>query len=93
MKTSVNITKKDQKVINGMLSGTKKKFETLRKDLESGIDIKDFMTKYDICEMRGGEYGDKVFRVKFDYRFRAFVRIINNTIEYLHVCNREGAYK
>lgn len=93
MKNTVNITKKEQKVINGMLSGTKKKFDTLRKDLETGIAIKDFMSKYDICEMRGSEYDSNTFRVKFDYRFRAFVRIIDNTIQFISVCNREGAYK
>jgi hypothetical protein len=93
MKTSINISKKEQKVINGMLNGTKKKFDTLRNDLEAGIAVKDFMTKYDICEMRGGEYEPNTFRVKFDYRFRAFVRIINDTIEFMSVCNREGAYK
>jgi hypothetical protein len=90
MKTSVNISKKEQKVINSMLSATKKKFETLRKDIESGISVKDFMTKYDVCEM----YDEpNTYRVKFDYRFRAFIRIVNNTIDFMSVCNREGAYK
>ena len=93
MKTSVNITKKEQKVINGMLNGTKKKFDLLRKDIEAGIAVKDFMTKYDICEMRGSEYDSNTFRVKFDYRFRAFVQIIDDTISFISVCNREGAYK
>lgn len=93
MKNSINITKKEQKIINSMLNGTKKKFDTLRKDLETNITVKDFMSKYDICEMRGGEYVDNTFRVKFDYRFRAFVRIVDNTIEFMSVCNREGAYK
>lgn len=93
MKTSINITKKEQKIINGMLSGTKKKFDTLRNDLNNNISVKDFMQKYDICEMRGGEYEPNTFRVKFDYRFRAFVQIINNSIIFLSVCNREGAYK
>lgn len=93
MTHSISISKKDKKVIQGMMSATQKKFNTLKKDIETGISIKDFMTKYDICEMRGSEYDDNTFRVKFDYRFRAFVRIINNTIEFVSVCNREGAYK
>jgi len=89
----MNITKKEQKIINGMLSATKKKFDTLRRDLNNNISVADFMKKYDICEMRGGEWAPNTFRVKFDYRFRAFVQIVNNTITFLSVCNREGAYK
>jgi 5-bromo-4-chloroindolyl phosphate hydrolysis protein len=92
MNTTVNISKKEQKIINGMLSATKKKFDTLRNDLNNNISVKDFMQKYDICEMRG-EYQPNTFRVKFDYRFRAFVQIIDNSINFISVCNREGAYK
>jgi hypothetical protein len=93
MNTTINISKKEQKIINGMLSATKKKFDTLRNDLNNNISVKDFMQKYDICEMRGGEYQPNTFRVKFDYRFRAFVQIIGNSINFISVCNREGAYK
>lgn len=92
MKNSISISKKDQKVIKNMLSATKKKFDTLSKDIEAGINVKDFMTKYDVCEMKDGAFDRNIFRVKFDYRFRALVKIVDNCIEFLYVCNREGAY-
>jgi hypothetical protein len=39
-----------------------------------------------------GYEGKNIYRVKFDFRFRAFVKMEGNKVEYVNVVPREGAY-
>ena len=88
-----NLNKKDIKVVNGMPTGTKKKFSTLLEDITKGVEVKSFKDKWDVSEMWiPGFEGKNIFRVKFDFRFRAFVKIEGNKVEYVKVVPREGAY-
>ncbi len=88
-----HLSKKDIKVVNGMPMGTKKKFTNLVETITKGIDPKSFKDQWDVSEMWiPGYEGKNIFRVKFDFRFRAFVKIEGNKVEYVNVVPREGAY-
>ena len=88
-----SLPKKDIKVVNGMPTGTKKKFISLVETITKGIDPKSFKDAYDVSEMWiPGYEGKNIYRVKFDFRFRAFVKIEGNKVEYVNVVPREGAY-
>ena len=88
-----SLPKKDIKVVNGMPQGTKKKFISLVETITKGIDSKSFKDAYDVSEMWiPGYEGKNIYRVKFDFRFRAFVKIEGSKVEYINVVPREGAY-
>lgn len=87
------LTKKDIKVVNGMPSGTKKKFDKLMSDLSTNVGFKEFKDKWDVSEMWiQGYEGKNIYRVKFDFRFRAFVQVVDNKPQFVKVVPREGAY-
>lgn len=88
---NLNIDKKSLKVVQGMMSGTQKKFISMMADIE--MSSQEFGKKYDISLMWiPGFEGKNIFRVKFDLRFRAFVQIIDNKVSFVKVTPREGAY-
>ena len=93
MKTTTTISKKDLKVIQGMMKGTQKKFYSVVEDINSGMDSISFSKKHDISLMWiPGFEGKNIYRVKFDLRFRAFVQILDNVVSFVKVTSREGAY-
>lgn len=75
-----------------MPKGIQKKFFQMYNDV-STQDAKSFKESYDVSEMWiPGYEGKNIYRVKFDFRFRAFVKIEGQKMEYIKVVPREGAY-
>ena len=76
-----------------MPMGTKKKFTNLVEQIAKGVEPKSFKDQWDVSEMWiPGFEGKNIYRVKFDFRFRAFVKIEGDKVEYVNVVPREGAY-
>jgi len=93
MKT--RLEKKQQKVVNGMNNSTQKKFKTLLTTLEKGVSLQDLKQVYDVKEMWVNNYkGKNQFRVKFDYRFRTIIQLLDNgMVQFVNVLPREGYLK
>ena len=91
----MKLSKKQQKVVNGMNNSTQKKFKTLFTTLTKGITLHDLKEAYDVKEMWIRDYaGQGIYRVKFDYRFRAMVQVQpNGVVEFVEVQSREGLLK
>ena len=87
------LSKKDIKVINGMQNGTKKKFNNLMDTIKRGVSVHELKGSFDVSEMWiPGYEGKNIYRVKFDFRFRAFVQEMNGKVNFVKVVPREGAY-
>jgi hypothetical protein len=91
----MKLNKKQQKVVNGMNQSTQKKFKTLFTTLTKGITLHDLKESYDVKEMWIRDYaGQGIYRVKFDYRFRAMVQVQpTGVVEFVEVQSREGLLK
>jgi hypothetical protein len=94
MEMKQSLSKKDKKVINGMPKGVQKKFIKLMEDLSKKVEFKEFKQVYDVSEMWiPGYEGKNIYRVKFDFRFRAFVQVQpNGNLDFVKVVSREDAY-
>jgi len=91
----MTITKKQQKVVNGMNKSTQKKFKVLFSTLKKGVTLHDLKETYDVKEMWINDYaGQGIFRVKFDYRYRAMVKVLpTGKLDFVQVQTREGLLK
>lgn len=91
----MKISKKQQKVVNGMNKSTQKKFKTLFTTLNKGITLNDLKQVYDVKEMWIRDYSGKgIYRVKFDYRYRTMVQVQpSGQVEFVEVQTREGLLK
>jgi len=91
----MTLTKKQQKVVNGMPKSTQKKFGVLFSTLKKGITLTGLKETYDVKEMWINNYaGQNIYRVKFDYRFRAMVQVgSNGVLNFVEVQSREGLLK
>lgn len=91
----MKLTKKQQKVVNGMNKSTQKKFRTLFTTLNKGVSLNDLKEVYDVKEMWINDYAGKgIYRVKFDYRFRAMVQVTpTGKLDFVQVQSREGLLK
>lgn len=91
----MKISKKQQKVVNGMNKSTQNKFKTLFTTLNKGITLHDLKERYDVKEMWIRDYSGKgIYRVKFDYRFRCMVQVQpNGQVQFVEVQSREGLLK
>lgn len=91
----MKLTKKQLKVVNGMNKSTQNKFKTLFSTLKSGITLTELKESYDVKEMWIRDYSGKgIYRVKFDYRFRAMVQVTpTGKLDFVQVQSREGLLK